>query len=964
MTQYALKLFGPPRIERDGEPISVDTRKALAMVAYLALTPAPHLRDALAAFLWPENDNEHARAALRRTLSVLTTALGRGAFAVDRQHIDLADGWVVDAREFGNLVERARNQVVRDANCTGCQSWLTAAVALYRQDFMAGFSLRDSVDFDDWQFFQAEQHRQELANALEHLVDIYVRAGEFDNALPHARRWLALDNLHEPAHRRLMQLYAWTGQDAAAVRQYRECIRVLREELGVSPLAETTQLYQAIVEHRTPPAVSAPSAAISSTAAPALPGTSPAQFPMVGREAEWTALHEAYAAIQTDGRLLVIAGEPGVGKTRLATEFLETVRRDGGEVMAATCYEGEAQLAYAPYLAALRGALAPAGRAQALACLPAHAQAELGRLLPELAAQFPATEPGREVPGAQTHLLEAISQALSCLLAGSRPGILFLDDVQWADEASVDVTSYLVRRLAGQAYGILLAWRSEDVNAGHRLQRLLGEARRAGRAMVISLERLPPGAVSRLVHSVTNRGGDLDDYLYRETEGLPFFLVEYLTLLAGEGGAHPTVPAMPASVRDLLEARLERVSETSRQVLAAAAVIGRSFDFDTVRLTGGRSEEETVAALETLISHGLVNETPSASATAPPLYDFSHEKVRSLVYEETSLGRRRLLHRRVAEAIAVRQRREQAVHAAVIAHHFELAGELAQAAQFYRTAGEYARSLYANAEALAHFRAALALGHPRPEELHEAIGDLLTLAGDYGVALKAYAAAAAFVDVTSAASSLAHLEHKLGGVYQRRGDWRLAERHYQAALDALGADSSPAERARIYADWSLSAHQAGALEQAQDLAGAALILAETAADARALAQTHNLLGILANDAGRVDEAYAHLQRSLALAETFGDPVAQVAALNNLALGCDASGNREQALALTTQALALCATLGDRHREAALHNHLADLLHAAGRDEEAMSHLKQAVKLFAEIGEEGDLQPAIWRLVAW
>ncbi len=567
MTQYSLLLLGTARIERDGAAINVDTRKAVAMLAYLALTPGPHMRDALAAFFWPENDDEHARAALRRTLSVLSTALGPDAFRVDRQRIGLADGWEIDASQFSSLVERARKHRASGSSCPDCLSWLTAAVDLYRQDFMAGFSLRDSVAFDDWQFFQSEQYRQQLAYALESLVDIHAQRREFELAIPHARRWLALDSLHEPAHRRLMQLYAWAGQDASALRQYRECKRILQEELGVPPLAETTQLYQAILEHRPPPPPSsAQSAAIVDAAPPLnLSPTSPAHFPMVGREAEWSTLQAAYAAIENDGPIvndgphrirwpfMVIEGEAGIGKTRLATEFLERVRGDGGDTLAATCYEGEAQLAYAPYLAALRSLLARPERSGALASLPAHALAELGRLLPEMATPSPAAASTLEGPGAQARFFEAISLTLACLLRASRPGILFLDDAQWADEASLDLTTYLVRRLAGQGYGILVAWRTEDVAPGHRLQRLLGEARRSGRATSILLGRLQPVAVATLVRSVTTRGDDLDSYLYRETEGLPFFLVEYLTLLAADSSAirlcRPCLPACATSLR-------------------------------------------------------------------------------------------------------------------------------------------------------------------------------------------------------------------------------------------------------------------------------------------------------------------------------------------------------------------------------------------------------------------------------
>jgi tetratricopeptide (TPR) repeat protein len=354
-------------------------------------------------------------------------------------------------------------------------------------------------------------------------------------------------------------------------------------------------------------------------------------------------------------------------------------------------------------------------------------------------------------------------------------------------------------------------------------------------------------------------------------------------------------------------------------------------------------------------------------------YDFSHEKLRALVYEETSLARRRLLHRRVADALAGRfhGRHEAGAVAGQIAHHYREAGQDALAAEHFRLAGNHARALYANAEALAHYRAALALGHPDSAALHEALGDLHTLLGEYGGAITSYETAAALGDP----GHLAGIERKLGGVHHRRGAWDMAESHFQAALYALG-EAGPAERARVYAEWSLTAHLAGGVgaeTRAAELARRALELAEAGGDTRALAQSHNILGVLATSRGELNAATHHLERSLALAtelgerhaDGFGVQSARVAALNNLALASRARGDLQEALHFAEQALDLALAMGDRHREAALHNHLADLLHAAGRSQEAMAHLKQAVAIYAEIGvEAGAVRPEIWKLAEW
>jgi predicted ATPase/DNA-binding SARP family transcriptional activator len=975
-----LFLFGAPRLERDGVAVEVDTRKAIALLAYLTLTGQPQRRDTLAALLWPDHDQSSARGALRRTLSTLNKGLGGVGLAADRETVGLdasAPLWS-DIAHFQELLAAARTLGHPAERYNAIIEPLAAAVALYHDDFMAGFSLRDSPAFDDWQGFQAERLRRNLATALEHLVECHTLLGAFALAIEYARHWLALDPLHEPAHRQLMRLFAWSGQRAAAIRQYRECVRVLDQELGVPPLEETSQLYQAIKENQAPPSPSVQIAALSSQVD--LPAVAPAnlqssisnpQTPLIGRQDEWAIVRDAYTSVGPTGCLIVIEGEAGIGKTRLAEELLRYAQAGGATAIATRCYAGEANITYGPFLDGLRVALRMPGRDDWLSTVPARWLREIARLLPELEDLRPdvVSAPPLETSGAQSRLFEAVAQAFLAACRGPVPGLLLLDDLHWADAASLDLLAYLVRRLRDRPLCLLVTWRAENVPPDDRGRALVAEAQRTGMATILSLGRLSRSAVIELVRSsdvvAPSRLAGLGKRLYDETEGLPFFLVEYLAALTAGGDPEMTAWPLPSGVRDLIQTRLAVVSETGKQVLAAAAVIGRSFDYDTVREASGRAEEETVTAIEQLIGQELIREFHDHADRVPqqPTYDFYHDKLRALVYEEISLARRRLLHRRVAEALIKRASTstERGELAGLIANHYRMAGQDAGAAKYFALAGEHARRIYANADARANFESALALGHPDTATLHEAIGDVCTLLGEYRAATQSYEAAAASYEP----EALARVERKLADIYRRRGEWQQAESHLEAALEALGDRGALGERARLYAAWSLTSHRRGQAEQAQDFAQRALALAQEAGETRALAETYNILGILASRAGDSAAAQAHLEHSMALAKALGDESASAAALNNLALASGAAGEIEQALALADQALAIYLAQGDRHREAALHNTLADLLYTAGRSEDAMAHLKRAVTIFAEIGADaGEMQPEIWRLVEW
>jgi len=972
----SLEFLGAPRIERNGNAIEVDTRKAVALLAYLAVSGQPATRDALAALFWPEADSTHARGALRRTLSALRLAVGDSFLDISRELVGLAEGadYQVDVGRFYALLEDCLHHGhSRETACSRCIKPLTDAADLYRGDLLEGFSLRDSPAFDEWQFFEAERLRQALAGALDRLVERLSRDKNGEAALEYARRRLALDPLHEPAHRQLIRLYLRNGQRSAAVRQYRECVRVLETELGVPPLEETTALYLDILENRTPEGeiagddgLPAPQKQVQSAGYPAAIGP----YRLAGRQGEWLTLEETYSLCKKDGRLCIIAGETGIGKTRLAAEFLAQARRNGAQILTARLYPGESGLAYGPFIQALRSALSVDGRLERLKALPGHVLVEAARLLPELSALAPGLQlPPAEGPGAQTRLFEALRRLIAALAHSRQPGILFLDDLHWVDSASLDLLAYLIRRLAGFPVLILGALREEEIPAASPLPAMILDLQRAGAASRLILERLSSADVDGLAQEA-GVPADLRRRLFSETDGLPYFVVEYLESAKLTPAGEPIDWKMPGSVRELQRSRLILLDETSRQLLAAAAVIGRSFDFETLRQVSGRSEPETVNGLESLVLRRLLVERSAGStgslagsagsSAGSPFYEFNHETLYQVVLDETSLARRRLLHRRTAESLLNQPRSSGGLDqkAAAIARHYQLAGDEGRAADYFRQAGEYARSLFANLEALAHFQAALALGDPVPHSLHQAIGDLRTLRGEYRQAQTAYETAAALADP----DSLPGLEQRLGVLHHRRGDWELAAGHFESALDLL-KEGEPAVKAGITADWSRTAASQGDARQALRLARRSLKLAEEAEAPDALAQAHNILGILSRQAQDLALAQKHLEKALAYAGK--EPARRCAALNNLALVYMDRGEFERSGNLFAEALELTVRLGDRHRQAALLNHLADLHHAAGRRAEEMTYLKQAVGIFAEIGAEaGDLQPEIWKLTEW
>jgi len=316
MTHLSLTLFGLPQLDNDGTSLKITRRKAIALFAYLAVSRQSHSRDALAAIFWPEAEQSRARAALRSALWTLNKTPLAAWLAIEPEEVGLRPSpdspgcLTVDVLCFReHLAAWRQHNHDTPALCPDCLAGLTEAVALYRDDFMAGFTLPDAPAFDEWQFFQADDLRQKLAAALEALVAAHQTLGDAEAAIPFARRYVALDPLHEPAQRLLMQAYARAGRQSAALRQFELCRQTLQAELGVEPAPETEALYQQL-RRQPPTGAPAPARRASPHNLP------PDPTPFIGRGEERAQIVEFLTG--ADVRLLTTMGPGGIGKTRLA----------------------------------------------------------------------------------------------------------------------------------------------------------------------------------------------------------------------------------------------------------------------------------------------------------------------------------------------------------------------------------------------------------------------------------------------------------------------------------------------------------------------------------------------------------------------------------------------------------------------------------------------------------------------
>lgn len=732
------------------------------LIAYLALrAPQAIPRSEIAFKLWADSSEEQALTNLRKALHHLKQI---GDFIqADSHALQLNRDIRLDIADFASALDSADR--ARRANDVDAElSALEAASAFYKGDLLPSL-------YDEWLIPERDRLRDMFIRAMDRLIAVLENRKHYRDAIKHAQRFLQTDNLREETYRTLIRLHALNDDRAAALNVYHACAGVLSKELGVEPDSSTRELYERLLKSESQPL---------KIAIPARPISTP----LVAREQEWkTLIAEWKKTSNGELRTVLLSGEAGIGKTRLAEDLLHWASRQGIRTASAACYSAEGQISFAPVTGWLRSMPLPE--------LGSGPRLELSRLLPELRSESASPQPMTESWQRQV-FFESMAWAL---LSENEPLILLLDDIQWCDNDTLDWLRYFLHFDKKAKILLLVTLRAEELPANHSLQLLLVDLRAEEQLTEMELSRLNEKQTAELgVHLLGEKFSEADSLaLFNESEGVPLFVVELANAgvrvdaaREAEAGSGSKEAGLPPRLKSILEGRLARLSSPARVVIESSAVIGREFDYDLLRRTSELDEGATVNALDELWRLRMIRERGGR-------YDFSHDKLREATLAGISPIRLRWLHQRVGEALEADQATMEYPR---IAEHFERAGLKNRALEYYVRATQQAGQLFAFIEALEHLRHAILI-ETKPDalaNLHEQRGDLLKMIERREDAFQAFAQAHSLSEDDLQKARVSRKQSTLTG----RFNLEVARQKYQATLDDLSHAQS---KAGYWSEW-------------------------------------------------------------------------------------------------------------------------------------------------------------------
>ena len=855
-------------------------RQGRLLLAYLAVNRERACpRGELIDVLWPETPPAAVDAALSALLSKLRRALGDGALS-GRSEVQLTlPGEVsVDVEQAAAAARRAEGALQDGdwrAAAAAARAALTADPAAFLPDCDGPWLHEQRATLDGLR-----------VRALEVLAESSLRAGELPDAAEAAAAAVAAAPFRESAHMLLMEAHAAAGNPAEALRAFEELRRLLREELGTAPGPLAMALHERVLHGRAPATrrvVPEPDVhAIAPRRWPAPLDAARGRHDFVGRASEAAILQEAWHRAADGVRgLVVLAGEAGIGKTRLAAELAGHAHADGATVLYGR-FDADAPVPYQPVVAMLRGWAGGASLAPLAERLGSRA-AELGVVLPEFgpgsAGQDGALRSG-EADMRRLRLFDALV-ALLVEIAGEAPLLVVFDDLHSADLPTLQLIGHLVRSPA-PARVLFVATALAD-EGSEQLSALLAALRREGVLERVDLGGLDIVETGALVAALGGRPATpvFVEELHGITDGNPFYIEEVVHHIADSdgrlGGAISLREAgVPEGVREITSRRLAQLGEPAREMLATAAVIGREFDFDVLEEVGPLADDELVAALEEAVRARVLAEV----AERVGRYAFGHALVRATLYDGLSALRRARLHSRVGEALIARRGSQLDPHLGQLAHHFALAAPVVRperAVDFALAAGRRADRLLAWEEAAGHYRTAL-----RARELAGAADDRLRCELLLALGASQERAGAAEHRINFAAAAEAARSLGDPGLLGRAalgyaGRWSQLGRVeedvaglLQEALGALPAEDSPL-RARLLARLALELYYAGDPDRRLALSADAVALARRLGDPLTLATCLDARHYALWRPETVQERLEVASELRRLAEAVGDP---------------------------------------------------------------------------------------------
>jgi len=892
-----IRLFSTPQLLLNGNRVEDLRRKNRALVYYIAGQEGQSTRDKILAFFWPDHERFAAQPILRNMIHEVRRSLG-DTFQADDQVITFAPYTFVDVLFFSATLNSPSSDLQQ----------LTEALNLYKGDFLDGFTLSDSPRFEDWVASERERYRLMAMNGFTDLSHRQEAKCEYPAALESIRRSLAFNPFQEDVQRDVMRLLYLNGDRAGVIQHYESLRKLLDEEMGMPPMPETRALYDSIIndtfEPATPERLERVSIINLSVNKPLLP--------LLGRDGELETLKSHLGS----GKLIILEGEPGIGKTRLVSELISTQTQGQASafVLQGGAHELEQGLPYQPIVDALRKLLNhPEGKSLfgRLHLKPVW-QTELSHLLPELLTQVPApTQPADE-----RRLWEALHQFFRALTRHGEVW-LFLDDLHWADASTLAWLGYLVRHASPQSLHLLATSRSLEGQTD--LIKLLQTLKREDRLVQIQLSMLPESVMQKMAATLSQQHNEqLLGWLIKNTEGNPFFITEMIRyarssgLLKQDGSLNLDLlnlsPALPATVQNLIESRLLKLSENAQHILYIAAIIGRKFDFELVRHVGSLSETETLDAVEELQAAHLINPLPDEQ------FAFDHSLTMEVVLTDMNEMRRRSLHRHVAEALEFLHKANLDPMSGLITRHFIDGNASSQARVYALRAGRYAASLAAWVEALAFYDQALELEIVEAERalIFLAMGDAHYHKGNFALASEDYRSA---IELASAS----HDWHSLEDAYLGLNISLFPQARFAEAVDI-------AEKLRMAGPPELAVC-------AEFMWGTSLSI-ESAHPTEAEYHLHEAERLLYEQAGMFDTKVTSIQIKYQLGSVLGQ-----------------QGRNEEAMALFRDVLDILergeGTL-DTLRSIMLYNHLAYQGYLLG-DASAATYAQAGIKLAEERG---------------